>query len=158
MKKYADDVHALWDHLLPLIADGASLPQAVATLPEPRPSLTWFKEVVRRHPDLEARYREAQLERADALADAIVAVAEEPVPVGLSGPEASAWAQRQRLRVDSLKWTAAKLRPRVWGDHVQVDVAVDQRISITAALAAAERRVSSIDVVELVPEPLAPLA
>jgi hypothetical protein len=144
MKKYADDVHALWDHLLPLIADGASLPQAVATLPEPRPSLTWFKESVRRHPDLEARYRQAQEDRADALAERIVSVAEELIPAGLTGPEASAWAQRQRLRVDSLRWTASKLRPRFWGEHVQVDVAVDARISITAALAAAERRVAMI--------------
>lgn len=149
MQKYADlDVHALWDRLLPLIADGASLPQAVSTLPEPRPSLTWFKESVRRHPDLEARYRQAQEDRADALADAIVAVAEEPIPAGLTGPEASAWAQRQRLRVDSLRWTASKLRPRFWGEAVQIDVAVDQRISIIGALEAAQRRVDTIEAVE----------
>ena len=52
--------------LLPLIADGASLPQAVATLPEPRPSLTWIKESIHRHPDLAALYHQAQEDRADA--------------------------------------------------------------------------------------------
>jgi hypothetical protein len=43
-----------------------------------------------------------------------------------------------------MKWTASKLRPRVWGDHVSVDVAVDGQISIIAALAAANHRVAML--------------
>lgn len=145
------DPQVIWGQLLPLVSGGLSLPAALQQLPEPRPSLWWCKERIRDHPDLAAKYREAQEERADFLADQIVAVAEEPIPAGLSGPEASAWAQRQRLRFDALRWTAAKLRPRAWGDHVSVDVAVDQRISIIGALEAAARRVETIDAVE--PEP-----
>jgi len=129
---------------LPLISSGMSLGAAVAALPEPKPSLWWCKERIRDHPDLAVKYREAQEERADFLADQIVAVAEEPIPPGLSGPEASAWAQRQRLRVDAMKWSAAKLRPRVYGEHLSLEVAVDQRISITAALAAANNRVEML--------------
>ena len=48
--------------------------------------------------------------------------------------------QQQRLRVDAKKWLACKLFPRRWGDKVEVAVEVDQRISITAALQAANRR------------------
>lgn len=139
------DPHVIWGQLLPMISSGMSLGAAVAALPQPAPSLWWCKERVRDHPDLASKYREAQEERADALADQIVAVAEEPVPFGLSGPEASAWAQRQRLRVDAMKWSAAKLRPRVYGEHVSLDVNVEQRISITAALEAAQRRLETID-------------
>jgi hypothetical protein len=140
------DPQSIWGQLLPLISSGMSLGAAVAALPDPKPSLWWCKERIRGHPDLAAKYREAQEERADFLADQIVAVAEEPIPAGLSGPEASAWAQRQRLRVDAMKWTAAKLRPRAYSDHVSLDVAIDQRISITAALEAAQRRVETIEI------------
>lgn len=136
------DPQVIWGQLLPLVSGGLSLPAALQQLPEPRPSLWWCKERIRDHPDLAAKYREAQEERADFLADQIVAVAEEPIPAGLSGPEASAWAQRQRLRVDAMKWTASKLRPRVWGDHIALGVAIDHQISITAALVAAEGRVA----------------
>lgn len=139
------DPQSIWGQLLPLISSGMSLGAAVAALPEPKPSLWWCKERIRDHPDLAFKYREAQEERADFLADQIVAVAEEPIPPGLSGPEASAWAQRQRLRVDAMKWTSAKLRPRVYGEHVSLDVAVEHRISITAALEAAQRRVDTIE-------------
>lgn len=138
------DPQVIWGQLLPLVSGGLSLPAALQQLPEPRPSLWWCKERIRDHPDLAAKYREAQEERADFLADQIVAVAEEPIPAGLGGPEASAWAQRQRLRVDAMKWTASKLRPRVWGEHVSVDVAVDHQISVSAALEAANRRVETL--------------
>jgi hypothetical protein len=150
------DPQAIWAQLLPLISGGHSLPAALAQLPEPKPSLWWCKERIRDYPDLAAKYREAQEERADTLADQIVAVAEEQLPPGLTGPEASAWVQRQRLRVDALKWTASKLRPRVWGEHVSVDVAIEQRISITAALEAAEHRIDrarALDVEEAKPAP-----
>lgn len=138
------DPQVIWGQLLPLVSGGLSLPAALQQLPEPRPTLWWCKERIRDHPDLAAKYREAQEERADFLADQIVAVAEEPLPPGLTGPEASAWAQRQRLRVDAMKWTAAKLRPRSWGEHVSVDVEVDAQISIVAALAAANHRVAML--------------
>jgi hypothetical protein len=131
----------VWDRLLPLISAGLSLPAALAQMPEPRPSVYWCKKSVRDNPDLAAKYRAAQEERADFLADQIVAVAEEPIPTGLSGPEASAWAQRQRLRVDAMKWTAAKLRPRVWGEHLSVEVETHKSVSITLALEQAQRRV-----------------
>jgi hypothetical protein len=73
-------------------------------------------------------------------------VAEEPTPAGLGGAEASAWAQLQRLGVDAMKWRASKLRPKAWGDLLTVDVAVQQRISTTATLDAAQRQVEVIDV------------
>jgi len=135
------DPHVVWGQLLPLICSGLSLPAALAMLPDPKPGLWWCKERLRDHPDLQSKYLEAQSERADYLADQIVAVAEEQPPPGLSGPEASAWSQRQRLRFDAMRWTAAKLRPRAYGDHVQLDVNVSQQISIRAALEQANARV-----------------
>lgn len=147
------DREAVWSRLLPLIAAGASLPAALRQLPEPRPSLWWLKMAVRGDPALAERYQAAQELRADALADELAALADEPLPAGLKGADAAAWVQRQRLRVDAKKWLACKLFPRQWGDRVEVGVDVAARISITAALEAANRRVASpqSDVVEAEP-------
>jgi hypothetical protein len=147
------DAASIWAQLLPLIASGASLPAALAQLPEPRPSLWWAKMAIRHDPALEERYRAATELRADALADEIAAIADEPIPPDLHGSDASAFVQRQRLRVDAKKWLACKLFPRRWGDRLDVNVDVEQRISITAALAAAEARIDTIKAAE--PESLA---
>lgn len=136
------DKELVWSALLPLIASGASLPAALRQLPEPRPSLWWAKMSVRDDPDLAERYRAAMELRADALADEIAAIADEGIPAGLHGADASAWVQQQRLRVDAKKWLSCKLFPRRYADRVELSVDVAQRISITAALAAANNRVT----------------
>ena len=140
------DHDGVWAQLLPLVASGLSLPKALARLPEPRPSLWWCKMAVRADPELEERYRAAMELRADAIADEIAAIADEEIPGHLQGSDASAWVQQQRLRVDAKKWLSCKLFPRRYGDRVGIDLAVDQRISITAALEAAQRRVDAVDV------------
>lgn len=147
------DPQVIWAQILPLIASGASLPSALQQLPEPRPSLWWAKMAVRDDPELTERYRAAMELRADALADEIAAIADQAIPDGLRGSDASAWVQQQRLRVDSKKWLACKLFPRRYSERVEIDVAVDQRISIIGALEAAQRRVDTIEAVE--PEPAA---
>jgi hypothetical protein len=130
----------IWDQLLPLIGSGLSLPSALAQIPEPKPSIWALKRAVRQDADLERRYRDALEARADALADEIASLVDLPIPAAIHGAAASAWVQQQRLRVDTKKWLACKLFPKRWGDKVEVAVEVDQRISITAALAAANRR------------------
>lgn len=140
------DPQVIWAQILPMIASGASLPSALQQLPEPRPSLWWAKMAVRDAPDLAERYRAAMELRADALADEIAAIADEPIPPTLRGSDAAAWVQQQRLRVDAKKWLACKLFPRRWGDRMELSVDVAQRISITAALESAQRRVDAIEV------------
>lgn len=56
-----------------------------------------------------ARAREAQ---ADALANQIVPIAD--------GDRKKGDPNRDRLRVDARKWVAARLRPRVYGDKIDV--------------------------------------
>ncbi len=141
MKAKIYDTESVWRDLLPMIAAGLSLPAALAQLPEPRPSLWWCKMAIRNDTDLDARYRAAMELRADALADEIAAIADEPIPDHLRAADASAFVQRQRLRVDSKKWLACKLFPKRWGDRVELGVDIAQRISITAALTQAEQRV-----------------
>jgi hypothetical protein len=70
----------------------------------------------------------------------LIELADTPLPEGLDGRQASAWVQQLRLKVDARKWASSKLKPRTYGDRL--DVSVEQTsISITAALAEANKRV-----------------
>lgn len=135
------DVESIWPKLLQDIACGASLTKALQRV-RPSPSYWWAKDALRRDPELRARYQEAVEDRADRLAEELLELADTEIPQDLDGPARSAFVQQLRLRVDARKWAAAKLRPRTYGDRVDVSVQ-ETRISIHAALAEAEARVLS---------------
>ena len=133
------DPDALWPIILESIANGASLSSALNRL-EPAPSYAWAKDCLRRDPDLKRHYQQAIEDRADRLAEELIELADTPMPDGLDGRQASAWVQQLRLKVDARKWASSKLKPRTYGDRL--DVSVEQTsISITAALAQANQRV-----------------
>jgi hypothetical protein len=137
---------AIWPKILRDIAGGASLTAALQRL-QPSPSYWWAKDQLRRNPDLRARYQEAVEDRADRLAEELLELADSPIPEGLDGPGRSAWVQQLRLKVDARKWIACKLKPRQYGDRIDLEVR-HTSISITAALAEAERRVVDGRIVE----------
>jgi hypothetical protein len=89
---------------------------------------------------LRVAYDKAVQDRADKLADEIIELSDAVMPEGLRGPEASAWVQQKRLQVDARKWVASKLKPRTYGDRIDVSV-VDQRISVIDAINEAQARV-----------------
>ena len=129
----------IWPVLLADIANGASLTAALQRL-RPSPSYWWAKDQLRRNPELRARYQEAVEDRADRLAEELLELADAPIPQGLDGPGKSAWVQKLRLQVDTRKWIACKLKPRQYGERLDLEVK-HTSISITAALAEAETRV-----------------
>lgn len=73
-------------------------------------------------------YARAREDRADVLADEIVAIADEvqtTQKVGQDGETMdvvfdSVAVQRNKLRVDARKWAASKLKPRSYGDKMAV--------------------------------------
>lgn len=75
--------------------------------------------------DMYARAREDQ---ADTLADEIVAIADEPVAGKKTTTKANGdvetvegdMLEHRKLRVDARKWTAAKLKPRKYGDKLEL--------------------------------------
>ncbi len=137
LAKFDRDV--VWRTVLQHIADGASLTSALKRL-QPSPSYWWAKDQIRRNPELRNRYQEAVEDRADRLAEELLELADSPIPQGLDGPGKSAWVQKLRLQVDTRKWIACKLKPRQYGERVDVEVK-QASMSITAALAEAEARV-----------------
>lgn len=132
----------VWPQVLGYIASGDALSTALQRL-DPAPSYTWAKVQLRENPDLQAAYRVAIEDRADALADDIIALADSEPPAHLEGPALSAWVQQLKLRVHAREWTASKLRPRVYGQQIDVSVQHTQ-ISVLAALERAEQRVISL--------------
>ena len=87
-----------------------------------------------------AAYDQAIGDRADKLAEEIIELADAQMPEGLEGAMASAWVQQKRVQVDARKWVASKLKPKVYGDRLDVSV-TDTRISVLDALKEAKQRV-----------------
>lgn len=92
------------------------------------------------------KYARARMAQADVLFDRMEAV-EEAVSAGTMDSHAA------RVVLDSMRWRASKLAPKVYGDRLDVQVS-DSRISITGALAAAQLRL--VDVVDVAPRLASP--
>jgi hypothetical protein len=133
------DPNNVWARVLESIANGDSLTTALNRV-TPSPSYAWAKLQLRGNPALKDAYQQAVEDRADRLAEELMELADTPMPEGLDGPGRSAWVQQLRLRVDVRKWAASKLKPKTYGERLDLSVS-HQSISIHAALDAAQRRV-----------------
>jgi hypothetical protein len=109
---------------------------------------------MRANPEIRKLYDEAVETRADYLAESLIDISEESIPEGLDGPQLSAWINQMKIRIDTRKWTAAKLRPKQWGERIDVAVTHTQ-ISISQALKEAEARL--IDVTDIEPNEPKPI-
>ena len=88
--------------------------------------LDWINENPRRS-EMYARARE---DRSDLLADEIVAISDDAktdLYIDKDGNERvdNEAIARSRLRVDARKWVAAKLKPRVYGEKLELNAKVD---------------------------------
>lgn len=103
---------------------------------------TTFYDWVRTDSRRSELYARAREDRAEKFADEIVAISDEiSVTTKMDGENVTfaidaAAVSRNKLRVDSRKWIAAKLKPRVYGDRVQVDATVDHKVMQDDALLA----------------------
>ena len=133
------DPKIIWPTILEAVASGAALSTALKCA-SPSPSYAWAKGQLRSDPELKTAYQQAVEDRADRLAEELMELADTPMPEGLDGPGKAAWVQQMRLRVDVRKWAASKLKPKTYGDRLDLAVS-HEPISIIAALEAAQRRV-----------------
>ena len=131
------DWPSIWPVVLQEIGNGSSLISAIKK--DGYPTYDAFQRHMRANPDIRRLYDEAIEARADYLAESLIDISEETPPEGLDGPQLSAWINQMKIRIDTRKWTAAKLRPKSWGDKIDVSVTHTQ-ISITSALKEAESR------------------
>jgi hypothetical protein len=131
----------LWPVILEAIANGQSLSSTLRK--EGMPSYSWAKLQLRTDPELRKQYDQAIEDRGDRLAEELIELAFTKLPDNLDGRAQSAWVQHLRVRIDVLKWTASKLRPRVYGERIDVSV-TNTQISIINALEEAQKRVEKL--------------
>ena len=79
------------------------------------------------YPEFSSQYAEAKRIQADLLAEEIMDISDddsqdEVIDQNGNVKMNSEYVQRSRLRVDSRKWIAAKLMPKVYGDKIQNEV------------------------------------
>ena len=109
------------------IANGHSLKKI---LEEPgMPAMSAVFRWLQSKPEFKELYARAREEQADVHADAIVAIADEtPELEEIRDREGnivdmkmhSAYVQWQKNRIDARKWVASKLKPKAYGDRLQV--------------------------------------
>tara|TARA_R110000868_G_scaffold155841_1_gene382450 strand:+ start:360 stop:833 length:474 start_codon:yes stop_codon:yes gene_type:complete len=140
MMAYAtDEVTEIQEKLLAEIQTGRSLRQVCTD--EGMPHFTTVLRWVAADGQFASKYARARTAQADTLFDRMEAV-EEAVSAGTMDSHAA------RVVLDSMRWRASKLAPKVYGDRLDVQVS-DTRISISGALAAAQARL--VDVVDVTP-------
>lgn len=137
-----EEVVEIQEKLLAEIQTGRSLRQVCKE--EGMPHFATVLRWVASDADFATKYARARMAQADTLFDRMEEV-EEQVSAGTMDSHAA------RVVLDSMRWRAAKLAPKVYGDRLDVSVS-DNRISITGALQAAQSRL--LDVVDVTPRAL----
>ena len=88
---------------------------------------TWY-DWLKRYEDLRKLYEISLKERAEVLGEETLDIADEnpEYVVDYKGGRRvdTGWVQRQRLRVDTRKWMAAKLKPSKYGDSSMIKAEV----------------------------------
>jgi hypothetical protein len=133
------EVTEIQDRLVAEIQTGRSLRQVCKD--DGMPHFTTVLRWVASDADFAIKYTRARVAQADTLFDRMEEV-EEAVSAGTMDSHAA------RVVLDSMRWRASKLAPKVYGDRLDVQVS-DNRISIAGALAAAQSRL--VDVIDVAP-------
>jgi hypothetical protein len=95
------------------------------------PDVTTILRWLREKPDFRLQYEKAKEEQADALAEEMLDIADDGTndwmeKYGKDGENLGyqvngEHVQRSRLRLDTRKWIASKLKPKKYGDRIQTD-------------------------------------
>jgi hypothetical protein len=135
--------HPVWQEIVDKVSAGKSVSTVLRD--DNMPNWTRFQAMLEQDERLRAAYDKAVQDRADRLADEILQLSDEVMPDGLEGAMASAWVQQKRMQVDARKWIASKLKPRTYGDRIDMTVR-DERISVLDALEQAQSRVKTLTI------------
>ena len=126
----------LTDKICSLLAEGKSV-RYIADLEDMPASSTIF-EWLRKIPEFTEQYEKAKEESADALVAEMLDIASEMPMIYEADAEGkmvatkldSAGIARNRLRVDVIKWQASKLKPKKYGDKLELSGDPDRPLAI----------------------------
>jgi hypothetical protein len=103
-----------------------------------------FLRWIKRDPQRNERFKEAQEMRTEFIAGEILDIAD---GVGAIDPAASDTVNRDKLRIDTRKWLMGAHNRKRYGESKQIELA--GTVSITDALAAANARVLEAEVLDV---------
>lgn len=119
----------LTDHICERLAMGESMRSI--SRDKNMPAMSTLFKWLRDYPEFEKQYLRAKAECADFFAEEIIEIADDATNdymEQLDEEESKGWrfngehVQRSRLRVDSRKWVASKLKPKRYGEKIEHDV------------------------------------
>jgi len=93
----------------------------------------------KKHPEFSAQYAQAKIEQVEWLVDEILEIADDTSQDNIVNEFGdtlcnSEHIARSRLRIDTRKWLASKLVPRVYGNKLQHDANITTSMSYEDAL------------------------
>ena len=120
MARPSDYTKELADKICSQLSEGISLRTVCLAddMPDKSTVFRWLRE----NKEFQDQYARAKEESADAMSEEILDISDESLDVIKKGAEkkSSALAQAQRLRVDTRKWIMSKMKPKKYGDKLDV--------------------------------------
>lgn len=117
------DIDGRFDVVFERIANGESVRKILAE--EGMPPSSSFYKALKEDPEIVERYMRAREIQADKLFDECLEIADQYEADTEKGEGGTDHIQRARLRIDTRKWMAGKMRPKVYGDKLAVGGADD---------------------------------
>lgn len=110
------------------ICEGITLGYSVRTVctPDHMPAISTFYKWLREHDDFSKQYARACEERTEAMAEDLLDIADDGTNDYMESEDGTVTyngdsIQRAKLRVDTRKWLMAKMKPKKYGDKLEVD-------------------------------------
>jgi hypothetical protein len=122
----------LFDEICERIANGESLRKICKD--DKMPNLTSVWKWLNNNEELSKQYARAKEEQAELFADEITEISDAEMPKDAFGKIDAAAVNQARLKIDSRKWIASKLKPKKFGDYTKVQAEIKDTSSTSSWL------------------------
>ncbi|NDI00174.1 MAG: hypothetical protein EBY78_07675 [Actinobacteria bacterium] len=122
----------LFDEICEKIANGESLRKICKD--EKMPNLTSVWKWLNNNEELSKQYARAKEEQAELFADEITEICDAEMPMDAFGKIDAGAVNQARLKIDSRKWIASKLKPKKFGDYTKIQAEVKDTSSTSSWL------------------------
>lgn len=122
----------IFDEICVRIASGESLRKICKD--EKMPNLTSVWKWLNNNEELSKQYARAREEQAEYYADEITEICDAEMPMDAFGKIDAGAVNQARLKIDSRKWIASKLKPKRFGDYTKIQAEVKDTSSTNSWL------------------------
>jgi len=122
----------IFDEICERIANGESLRKICKN--DKMPNLTSVWKWLNNDEELSKQYARAREEQAEYYADEITEICDAEMPMDAFGKIDAGAVNQARLKIDSRKWIASKLKPKKFGDYTKIQAEVKDTSSTSSWL------------------------